>query len=77
MLATVMLSAALLVTSWLDWRTYWNLLWMIAIPFVIAWQFEQFANEKSPVWPLTGLCLLPLSLLSMAFVANNVFAIGY
>ncbi|HZF41898.1 MAG TPA: hypothetical protein VEZ48_00625 [Sphingomonadaceae bacterium] len=67
---TVLLWGALLITNALNFRSGWNLLWMIAIPFGVARLFDRGFDRGGGVWPLTGLYLLLWTLLAMGGIAQ-------
>jgi hypothetical protein len=56
--AIALTSAALLVVTALELRSYINLVWMIGIPFAVAFKFDRLMGRDDSVWPLKGLYLL-------------------
>ncbi len=72
---TILLGIAMLTVDALNYRSGWNLLWMLAIPFGVARAFDRGFERGGGVWPLVGLFLLIWSLLAMGGIAT-LFGIG-
>jgi hypothetical protein len=72
---TVLLGIAILTVDALNYRSGWNLLWMLAIPFGVARAFDRGFDRGDGVWPLVGLYLLLWSFLAMGAIAT-LFGIG-
>ena len=72
---TLLLSIAILMVDRLNYRSGWNVLWMLAIPFGVAKLFDRGVDRGGGTWPLVGLYLLLWSMFAMgAFAA--LFGIG-
>ena len=63
---TMLLGIAMLTVDILHYRSGWNLLWMLAIPFGVARIF----NRGDGVWFLGGLYLSLWSFLVMGAIAT-------
>lgn len=72
---TILLGIAILTTDALNYRSGWNVLWMLGIPFGVARAFDRGFDRGDGVWPLAGLFLLLWSLLAMGVIAT-LFGIG-
>lgn len=73
--AIALTTVALLVVTTLELRSYVNLIWMIGIPFVVAFAFDRMMKRDDSVWPLKGLFLLICSVPTMCVTAV-AFGIG-
>lgn len=73
--AIALTSAALLVVTALEFRSYINLVWMIGIPFAVAFTFDRLIRRDDSVWALKGLFLLICSVPTMCLTAV-AFGIG-
>jgi len=67
---TLLVCGALLVVNEVSFWSRWNMLGAIALPFAVAYPFNRDARSRA----ITGLCLVPWSMLSI-FVGVAVFAI--
>jgi hypothetical protein len=72
---TLLVGVAMLTVDALNYRSGWNLLWMLAIPFVVARLFDRGFDRDGGVWPLMGLYLLLWSWLAMGAL-GMLFGIG-
>lgn len=72
---TALLGVAMLTVDALNFRFGWNLLWMLAIPFGVAWLFDRGIDRGGGLWPLEALYLLLWSLLAMGAI-GTLFGIG-
>lgn len=68
---TVLAGLALLASDFANFRSGWNLLWMLAIPFGVARAFDR----DEGTWPLIGLYLLIAEFVAMALIAA-AFGVG-
>lgn len=68
---TLLVCGALLIVNEFSFWSRWNVLWAIALPFAVAYPFNRDARHRT----ITGLCLVPWSVLSI-FVGVAAFAIG-
>jgi len=58
--------AGLILIDAAKFRSGWNALWMLGIPFAVAWTFNPKREFEAGLWPLAGLFLLLWSWLSMS-----------
>ena len=67
-IVAALLYFALLVTDALHYRSGLNVLWMVGIPFAVAWAFAKSPRRES-AWLLAGLCLLLWAWFAMGLIA--------
>lgn len=70
-LVAVLMAGLTLATDYANFRSPWNLVWMLVPPFIIARLFDQGEG----VWPLTGLYLLVGGFMAMVGTAA-LFGLG-
>ncbi|WP_324698653.1 hypothetical protein [Novosphingobium sp. RL4] len=66
----LLVCAALLLVNESSFWSRWNMLWALGIPFAVSYAFNRDTRRRV----ITGLCLVPWSLLSV-FVGIASFAI--
>jgi hypothetical protein len=71
---TAILDIAMIVADTFGYRSGWNIIWLIAIPFGVARLFDR-GFRGSGVWPLVGLFLLVWSWFAMGLL-GAVLGIG-
>lgn len=67
---SLLVCAAVLVVNGLSFRSRWNWLWVLGIPFAVAHSF----NRNGQISAITGFCLVPWSLLSL-FIGIALFTV--
>jgi len=70
-LVATLIAAFTFATSLANFRSVWNVLWMVGIPFAVSKAFDQ----DDGVWLLTGLWLLLCSIAAMVSTAA-LFGLG-